>query len=181
MELVRVVALAAIYAAINYYAVDKGFLWQIGHIDGAPHQHAGGVSLLLAGIGSVVYPLAILVWGLRVRDRALLAVGIAAAALSLTTMRFYVHVAPLWVVLVAAGAALAGASLLLERWLRSGAAAERFGFTAAALSDDARRERLLSVAAALAFAPAARVIPEKPAGIDGGGGTFGGGGAAGSF
>ena len=52
-------------------------------------------------------PPAVLAWGLRSRDRALIAVGIVAAALSLTTIRFYIHVAPLWVVLAASGAALA--------------------------------------------------------------------------
>lgn len=181
VEFVRLVALAAIYVAINYYSVDKGFLEEIGRIVGAPRHRAGNTSLLLAGVGSALYPLAILGWGLRAHDRALLAAGIIAAALSLTTVRFYVHVAPLWVVLAAAGAALAGTSLLLERWLRSGVDAERFGYTAAALYDEGHRERLLPIAAALALAPEARVIPEQPPGVTGKGGTFGGGGADGSY
>ncbi|MDP1908109.1 MAG: hypothetical protein Q8K85_07410, partial [Hyphomicrobium sp.] len=165
----------------NYYSVDKGFLEEIGRIAGAPRHRAGDISLLLAGLGSALFPLAILAWGLRSRDRALIAVGIIAAALSLTTIRFYIHVAPLWVVLAAAGSALAGTSLLLERWLRSGGDGERFGFTAAPRYDEGRRERLLPVAAALALAPAARIIPEEPPGGTGSGGTFGGGGATGSF
>lgn len=181
VDLVRIVALAAIYAATNYYSVDKGLLEEIGRLAGAPHHRAGDVSLLLAGVGSALYPLAILAWGLRARDRALIAGGIVAAALSLTTIRFYFHLAPLWVVLAASGAALAGTSLLLERWLRSGTAAERFGFTAAALYGEGRRERLLPVAAALAMAPAARIIPEEQPGVGGKGGAFGGGGADGTF
>jgi hypothetical protein len=181
VDLVRIGALAAIYAAINYYSVDKGFIEEIGRIAGSPPHRAGGVSLLLAGIGSALYPLAVLAWGLRARDRALIGLGILAAALSLTTIRFYVHVAPLWVVLAASGAALAGASLLLERWLRSGVDAERFGFTAAPLYDEGRRERLLPVAAALALAPAARVLPEEHSSVTGKGGAFGGGGSTGSF
>jgi hypothetical protein len=180
-DLVRIVALAALYAAINYYSVDRGFIEEIGRVGAAPRHRAGDVSLLLAGLGSALYPLAILAWGLRSRDRALIAVGSVAAALSLATIRVYVHVAPLWAVLAAAGAALAGTSLLLERWLRSGGGAERFGFTAAALSEEGRRERLLPVAAALALAPAARALPDRPSGGGGGGGTFGGGGADGSF
>ena len=84
-------------------------------------------------------------------------------------------------VLAASGAALAGTSLLLERWLRSGADGERFGFTAAPLYDEGRRERLLPVAAALAMAPAARVLPDERPGVAGKGGAFGGGGADGSF
>jgi len=181
VDLVRIVALAAIYLAVNYYSVDKGFIEEIGRIAGAPPHHAGGVGLLLAGIGSALYPLAVLAWGLRARDRTLIGLGILAAALSLTTIRFYIHVAPLWVVLAASGAALAGTSLLLERWLRSGVDAERFGFSAAPLYDEGRRERLLPVAAALALAPAARVLPDEQTGVAGKGGAFGGGGATGSF
>jgi hypothetical protein len=181
VELVRVVALAAIYAAVNYYSVDKGFLEEIGRIAGAPPHRAGDAGLLLAGVGSALYPAAILVWGLRSRDRALITLGVVAAALSLTTIRFYIHVAPLWAVLAASGAALAVTSVLLERWLRAGFDAERFGFTAAPLYDEGRRERLLPVAAALALAPAARVLPEEPPGVSGRGGAFGGGGAGGSF
>jgi len=181
VELVRIGALAAIYAAVNYYSVDKGFLEEIGRIVGAPPYRAGEACLLLAGVGSALYPLAVLVWGLRSRDRVLITVGIVAAALSLTTIRFYIHVAPLWVVLAASGAALAVTSVLLERWLRSGPDGERFGFTAAPLYDEGRRERLLPVAAALALAPAARVLPEEPPGVGGRGGAFGGGGADGAF
>lgn len=178
--LVRIVALAALYAAVNYYSVDKGFLEEIGRVVGAPRHRAGEFSLLLAGLGSALYPPAILAWGLRVRDRTLIVAGIVAAALSLTTIRFYIHVAPLWLVLSAAGAVLAGTSLLLERWLRSGLDAERYGFTAAPLVDEGRRERLLPVAAALALAPQVRSVPdEQPGG--GAGGAFGGGGAGGAF
>lgn len=181
VELVRIVALAALYVGINYYSVDQGFLEEFGRLVGAPRRHAGEVSRLLAGIGSALYPLAILAWGLRSRDRGLIAVGIIAAALSLITIRFYLHLAPLWVVLSASGAALAATSLLLERWLRSGVAAERFGFTAAPLYDEGRRERLLAVAAALAQAPAPRVLAQESPGVAGRGGSFGGGGTDSSF
>jgi hypothetical protein len=181
VTLVRIFALAAIYAAVNYYSVDKGFIEELGRIAGATRHRAGDVSLLLAVAGSALYPLWLLIWGLRSRDRTLVGLGILAAALSLGTIRYYVHVAPLWVVLAVSGAALAGASLLLERWLRSGREGERFGFTAAPLYDEGRRERLLPVAAALAMAPAARAIPDEQPGATGRGGAFGGGGADGSF
>lgn len=180
VALARLVALAAIYFAVNYHSVDKGFLEEIGRIAGAPRHRAGDFSLLLAGIASALYPLALLAWGIRTRDRALIVLGILAAALSLTTIRFYYHVAPLWVVLASSGAALAGAALLLERWLRSGSAAERFGFTAAPLYDEGCRERLLPIAAALTMAPAANDLAGEPPGVTGKGGGFGGGGTSGS-
>lgn len=181
LEVARLVALAAIYVAVNYLSCDKSWIEEIGRIAGAPHQRAGTVGLTFALLGSALYPPAILAWGLLERQRALIALGVVAGALSLTTIRFYFHVAPLWVVLIAAGAALAVGSLLLERWLRLGPDGERRGFTAAALYDEARRERLLKLAAALAAAPAARALPERPAGLTGQGGGFGGGGAAGTW
>jgi hypothetical protein len=181
LELVRFVGLAAVYAGVNYLSVDKGWLEEISRVVGTPHHRGGEVGLLLAGLGTALYPPAIIAWGVRSRDRVVIAAGVLFAALSLATVRFYVHVAPLWVVLCAAGAALAGASVLLERWLRSGEDGERFGFTAAPLCDEGRRERLLPVAAALALAPAARILPDEGPGAAGKGGAFGGGGADGSF
>lgn len=182
VELARLVALAAIYGAVNYYSVDSGFLEKIDHGFGASHHRAGAFSLLVAGLGSALVPGAVVAWGLRARDRALIGAGLVFAALSLSTIRFYVHVAPLWVVLAASGTALAATSLLLERWLRAGAGGERGGFTAEPLYDDARKEQVLPIVAALAQAPAARALPaDDPPGVPGGGGTFGGGGTGGSF
>ena len=125
-------------------------------------HRAGEIPLLLAWAGSALYPPLLAAWGVRTRDRALIALGIVAAALSLATIRFYAQIAPLWMVLAATGAALAGASLLLERWLRSGTSGERAGFTAAPLYDESRRERLLPVAAALVSAPEARARSKRP-------------------
>ncbi|HEY6000704.1 MAG TPA: hypothetical protein VI078_15565 [bacterium] len=181
VALVRIVALAAVYVALNYYSTDKGLIEELGRAAGAPHRRAGEIARWLAAAGSALYPLWLLAWGVRRKDRGVIALGIVAAALSLATVRFYVHVAPLWVVLAAGGAALAGGSLLIERWLRAGKDGERAGFTAAPLYDEGRRERLLPVAAALALAPGARSLPDEPRGIEGKGGTFGGGGAGGAF
>lgn len=181
VALVRIVALAALYLGVNYLSVDHGWIEELGRAVGAPRHRPNLAALVAAGIGSALVPLALLVWGLRSRDRLLADAGIVAAALSLATIRFYVHVAPLWIVLAAAGAVLAAASLLLERWLRSGRDGERSGYTAAPLYDEGRAERLLPVAAALAAAPGARALPDQSPGVPGAGGTFGGGGASGAF
>jgi hypothetical protein len=181
LELVRIVCLAAIYAAVNYHSVEKGLIEEIGRAVGAPHHRASHVSLLLAAAGSALYPLGLLAQGLRSRDRALVDLGIVAAGLSLATAVFYLHLGPLWLVLAASGAVLAGTSLLLERWLRSGRDGERFGITALPLDDEGRRKILLPVASALAMTPEARTRPDELPGIAGKGGTFGGGGADGTF
>jgi hypothetical protein len=180
VELARVVALAAIYVAVNYFSVKEGLVEEIGRVVGTPHHRADDVSLLLAGIGSALYPLALVVRGLRSRDRVLTDLGIAAAALSLTTLLSYAHVEPLWAVLAVAGAALAGTSLFLERWLHSGADGERCGYTAAPLDDERHRERLLPVAAVITIGPEARAGPDERPDFSGRGGSFGGGGASGS-
>jgi hypothetical protein len=181
IELVRVTALTAIYVAVNYLSTEKCLLEEIARAVGAPHHRPGALSLQLAGVASALYPLGLLVWGLRSRELILIDAGILTAALSLATLRFYVHVGPLWAVLALSGAAIAGASLVLERWLRAGRNGERAGFTAAPLYDESRREQLLPIAAALALAPEARSLPEEPRGVHGGGGGFGGGGASSSF
>jgi hypothetical protein len=181
LELARAAAIAGLYCAVNYYAADHGWIRELGRLPGAPRPRAGELPLLAAAAGSALFPAALLAWGLRTRDRAILLLGVLAAACSLVTIRLYVHVAPLWAALVAAGAALAAAALLLERWLRAGRDGERSGFTAAPLYDEGRRERLLPLAAAAVLAPAARVVPEAPRGVAGGGGGFGGGGATGQF
>lgn len=180
LQLVRVTALAAIYVALNYYSVAGSLLEEVGRAVGAPHHRPGDAALLLAAVGSGVYPLALLGWGARSRDRALIDLGVLTAALSLGTLRYYLPFAPLWVVLAVSGAALCAAAMALERWLRADRDGERLGFTAAPLYDEQRRERLLPVAAALALAPAAREIPAASRGPEGGG-SFGGAGADGKF
>ncbi len=110
----------------------------------------------------------------------MLDLGIAFAALSLVTLRYYVHLAPLWVILAAAGAVLLLAALWLNRTLRRSADGERAGFTARPLY--AGLGALPSVAAVAGFTPEARIAPgSDSANFTGGGGVSGGGGAAGSF
>jgi hypothetical protein len=106
--------------------------------------------------------------------------GIVVAALSLITLRYYVHIAATWLVLTLAGTALVLLALALNRWLSRGPEKERDGFTAEPLfADEARVRARELVPVVAAHAPA----PQPPAepGFQGGGGTFGGGGAGGSF
>ena len=112
----------------------------------------------------------------------LLDTGIVLAALSLVTLRQYVHVAPLWIVLTASGAALIVLALVVERALRHSPDGERGGFTADALfSDDRRQQMLQTVPVVATFTPTAHVPATEEKGFAGRGGAFGGGGASDKF
>lgn len=126
---------------------------------------------------------AVLAWGLRSRRRTILGAGVLMAALSLATLRHYVHVAPAWLVLVGAGCLLIAGSVALERRLRAGANRQRFGFTAEALfENEARQQAVGVVAAAAAFSPEAPPRPgDTGSHFTDGGGDSGGGGAGESY
>ena len=122
-----------------------------------------------------------LAWGLRSRRTFLLDTGIVLLALSLVTVRHYVHVAPLWVVLILAGALLVVLALAVERALRRARSGEIAGFTADPLFSDERRQHILQVVPVVAaFTPEARTPAPDP-GFAGEGGRFGGGGAQEKF
>jgi hypothetical protein len=129
-----------------------------------------------------VVPVAVIAWGLKSRRIVLLDTGVVLLALSLVTLRQYVHVAPLWVVLTVSGALLVVVALAVERALRRAPDGERAGFTADPLFSDERRQHVLqTVSAAATFTPAARVTASEPPSFAGRGGEFGGGGASDKF
>jgi MFS family permease len=174
-----VTGLLGVYAAVNLYALDHRLV-----------ENLQGAGLGLPGprfqerIGAMaataVLPVAVLWWGVRSRRTFLLDTGLVVAALSLITLRSYVHIAATWLVLTLAGAALVLVALALNRWLSRGPEKERDGFTAEPLfADEARVRALELVPVVAAHAPAPR--PPAEPGFQGGGGTFGGGGAGGSF
>ena len=103
------------------------------------------------------------------------------AALSLVTLRYYVHLAPLWVILSGGrGRAAAGGALAQPEAARS-PDGEWAGLHGAPALRRAR-ERSPAAAAVAGFTPDARVAPDTGLrDFTGGGGVSGGGGAAGSF
>jgi hypothetical protein len=138
--------------------------------------------LVLTAIATGLLPLVVLAWAIRSRRTLLLDAGIVLLALSLVTLRHYVHVAPVWAVLTAAGAGTIGLALVVERALRRSPGGERAGFTADVLFSDERREHLLqTLPVVAAFTPAASVAPAEDKGFAGRGGAFGGGGASERF
>ena len=108
--------------------------------------------------------------------------GLVLGALSLVTLRFYVHIAPLWIVLAVSGALLALAALAVQRVLMNAEGQELHGFTARPLFRDESRN-LQAAAVVLAFTPSAQAGAPSERGSEfrGGGGDGGGGGASDSF
>jgi hypothetical protein len=135
----------------------------------------------LAIAGTSLIPLAAIAFGVLTRRRLFLDVGLALGIVSLVTLRFYVHVAPLWVMLTLGGGAAIAAALALRRFLASGVGGERGGFSAKPLFEDPGKHRSLEVAAALAASPAVKVTASDDRSLAPGGGRFGGGGASGEY
>ena len=176
-----VTGLAAAYVAINAVSLDLRFIEGLATLAPAPSESPLWL-FVPAAIATALLPLAILLWGWRSRRTVVLDTGIVLAALSLVTLRHYVHVAPLWAVLSISGVALIVLALAVERALRRGPARERGGFTAEALFSDERREGALQTVAVMAAftpAPQGNATEEKP--FAGRGGAFGGGGASDRF
>jgi len=112
----------------------------------------------------------------------LLDAGIVLAALSLVTLRYYVHVAPLWTVLLVSGAMLVALALAVERALRRAPGGEQAGFTTDALFSDGRGQQVLQVVAVVGtLTPAATAAASAEKGFVPGGGASGGAGASDRF
>ena len=177
---VLAVALTGLYLAVHVRSWEAGTIEEIGRGQAA---RGTGHDILwwLAAAATALVPLAFLAIGIARRRYPLLLLGVATVVASLVTLRFYVHVAALWVILTLSGAFVVALVFALRRYLESGPAGERHGFTAAPLFQDLARSRLLEAGAAvLTLTPAARPLREEPK-FEGGGGEFGGGGASGQF
>ncbi len=175
------VGLAGLYVAVHYGSFDFGLLEnfrKLGSTDRVPPNAAWrGLSIA----ATVLVPAIYLAIGLRTRRWGFLILGIGTAAASLATLRWYVHLAPLWTILTLSGAALVGGVFALRRYLDSGPGQERHGYTAEPLFEDAGRRQILEAGAAvLTLSPDARPVHSEPK-YTGGGGSFGGGGSSGEF
>ena len=178
--ILTVIGIGAVYAAANVYSLDEGLLEHLARV-APPRADLPRGAHLAAALATAGLPLAVLGWGLGSRRTFLLDTGIVLLAVSLVTLRHYVHVAPLWVVLTLSGALLVALALAIERALRRARGGEIAGFTADPLLSDERRQQALQVGPVVAaFAPGAAAPPHDP-GFAGGGGRFGGGGAQDKF
>lgn len=175
-----VIGIGAVYAAANVYSLDEGILEHLARLAPSRTDLPRGARLAAAG-ATALLPLVVLAWGLGSRRTLLIDTGIVLLALSLVTVRHYVRLAPLWVVLTLSGALLVVVALAVERALRRARDGELAGFTAEPLFSDERRQQALQILPVVTtFAPEARAPGPEP-GFAGEGGRFGGGGAQEKF
>jgi len=178
---VLLAAVAAVYVALNICSLDQDLLQRLRPL--AP-QRVVPSAVLFAGaaVATAVLPLGVLAWGWRSRRTVLLDAGIVLVALSLVTLRYYVHIAPTWAVLLVSGATLVALALAIERALRRAPGGEQAGFTTDALFSDDRGQRVLQVVAvAGTLTPAATAAASAEKSFVPGGGASGGAGASGKF
>ncbi|HEY2797016.1 MAG TPA: hypothetical protein VGK26_03940 [Thermoanaerobaculia bacterium] len=172
------VAAIALYVALNRVSVDQHWIEALLR---APSREPGtshGALRVLSTAATALLPPAFVAWGLRARRTLILDLGLAFAAASLVTLRYYVHLAPLWLLLTAAGAVLVLGALWLNRLLRRSPGGVRGGFTADPLFSG-RSEGLQAAAVVAGFT--ASPAPARSGELSTGGGRFGGGGSSGEF
>lgn len=182
---VLVVALCGLYLAVHVGSWDERIVERIGGRDDGPAAWLSPpqASLLwwLAMAATALVPVLVLAAALRRRRLPLLVAGTVAAVASLATFQHYLRREPPWLVLTGAGVLWIAVALALWRYLDSGPAGERGGFTAAPLLTDPRRQAALEVGAAvLTLQPEARAAGDEPR-FEGGGGRSGGAGATGEY
>jgi hypothetical protein len=175
-----VAGLVAVYAALNVFTLDEELLENLRRFGAMRAGPSSRGLFILSALATAAFPLAVLIWGARSRRMFVLDTGVVLAALSLVTLRHYVHLAPLWAVLTLSGAALVVLTLAVERALRRAPGGEIAGFTADPLFADERRQQALQIVPVVAAFTAPAAVPEEK-GFVGRGGRFGGGGAEEKF
>jgi hypothetical protein len=177
LRVVIAAALLGLYFAIHYDGVKGGLVESIGDVS----RRWGQGATAAAAVATAVLPMAVLVYGVRRRDKLAIAIGALLVGVSLGTWRFHWPWLPLWLTLTAGGVACFVTATLVRRFLDRSPAREWRGITADPLFDDPAHTaalRAAAVAATLGHAPQA-ASGDRP--FQAGGGTSGGGGAQGQF
>jgi hypothetical protein len=176
---IAAVALVFLYLAVHFGSWDRRIVEVIGGGAGERGRDSGAL-LILSGLATALVPLLTLAWGIRTRRRLLIGLGVLGLLASLVTLRFYVHVAPLWLVLLAGGAFALLLASALRRYLESGPGRERGGLTAEPLFGGADGRSVLELAVNVATAAPEAQTPGAPE-LQPGGARYGGGGASGKY
>ncbi|SHK01246.1 hypothetical protein [Hymenobacter psychrotolerans] len=168
LMLLQALALATFYLAGNYYVVREGNAQLSGQ-----HVSAQIPFALLFYLFTAVIPLVYIAIGLRRPSRIWLLTGLAAAAFSLFTLRYYRSIMPPEIAAVLAGAVLLALAAWAARYLRPA----RHGLTSLPDNDYPSHFNLEALVVAQTT-----TVPQAPAlGFEFGGGHSGGGGADGNY
>ena len=171
-----------LYLAINLHLSSLNLLWQWWGVPPAATEFSS-TFYWTTWVLTWCLPPAILVRGVRQKDRLVITVGTIAALLTLITNKPYLgwqrHT---WDPMLL-GALLIATALLLRRWLAAGTNGVRHGFTAQRLSAKDHHWMNVGSAALGLVAPQAVTPTPQPASPDVhfGGGTSGGAGASSDF
>lgn len=178
---VLLTSLGVLYLVVNLATYDRQWIERV-----MAHEWSSAAVPALRpwfAMATALLPLVVLAGGVWLRDRAMLLGGTLMVVLSLFTLRHYIHLAPLWLLLTAGGTVVIGVTLGLRRLLETGPNRERHGFTAQPLDVERPRTAVVETAVAVAAMQPTPREPELPAAprFEGGGGQLGGGGASGDF
>ncbi len=180
LQWVLVLALCAFYLAVHVGSLDFRWLEWLAEFREAQPLSAAWLRPL-SSLATALVPVAVFGFAIATRRTYLMDLGIVLAVASLVTLRFYVHVAPLWLVLIAAGTGALLVTLAVRRLLASGRHGERGGFTAEPLFTDSKKRHAVEVLGAMATLGPAASAAREDRGLTPGGGRYGGGGATSDF
>ena len=167
--LLRVATLISLYGGGNYFAVRE--------LNGVLSGHSGPIALgWLFWAFTLILPAAYMVRGMQKKDRLFIWVGLATTTATIFTIRYYYHVVPVELVMIAGGIVLITGVYGIFRYLQ----APKHGLTGAA--SDAHPMEHLPVEG-IVLAESFRNLGAQPAdpGVRFGGGSTGGGGAGGQY
>jgi hypothetical protein len=177
------VLLVGLYTAVDISSFSGYWIeaFSLLRFSGSPPPPPSAPLRYTAMAATALVPGLLIAWGLVARRRPVLILGMLLAGCAAVSLRRFIHVAPLWVILSVSGGLLIALALLVRRFLDRGEGHERSGLTAEPPLEGKERARLLElIAATAAFTPAARDLPSEPA-YHGKGGEFGGGGSNSEF
>jgi hypothetical protein len=166
--------------SINYYTLDHHWLERARDYQAAGDE-VGLVVRLVSVLGTILLPLATLRRAITTRDRLLLWFGLLGLGAAGLTLRAYVHLAPLWLLLILVGLIVLGLAAVAHRYLLAGPAGERAGITARPLGPTDHLKQVVEIAGTVASLTPTAPPPAAEPGFKGEGGRFGGGGASESF
>lgn len=105
--------LVAFYGSINYYVVDKVFMFN-NEVMGVPTPYN-----MLFGVLTVITPLIYLIYGIKTKDRILWILGSLGIVASILTYRYYFAIMPIEWALTLAGIVVLALAVYLIKYLKT--------------------------------------------------------------